>query len=325
MLSAGLHIKKAIKAVLTAQTWDKSVKENLTPTEEDWNTLKEMAVFFNIFRRPTVQSQADEYPTLHNTIPNYLHILRQLNVWQAQDKQPILKLAAKAAYKVIEEYYKEAISSRYSFVAIICDPRYKLKALEFLFNASSGIESTSYKRAKIHFQHTFSQYQKRAIGLAELERQRLENEAIDALGSRSPTPEVKGEEPWRVDPLHGWDDYIATLPVQPIVTNDEVSRWLKEPVIPRDSTPEAQRLYMLSKAWDFPVISQMARDYHAIPATSAPSERVFSIAGNLISKKRTRISSENVRYVLCLRNWGVLDPDNDEDEIIISEDGGKIV
>jgi hypothetical protein len=80
MLSAGLHIKKAIKAVLTAQTWDKSVKENLTPTEEDWNTLKEMAVFFNIFRRPTVQSQADEYPTLHNTIPNYLHILRQLNV-----------------------------------------------------------------------------------------------------------------------------------------------------------------------------------------------------------------------------------------------------
>jgi hypothetical protein len=69
----------------------------------------------------------------------------------------------------------------------------------------------------------------------------------------------------------------------------------------------------------------VALDYHAIPATSAPSERVFSMAGNLISKKRTRISSENVRYVLCLRSWGILDPDNDEDEIIISEDSGKIV
>jgi hypothetical protein len=49
------------------------------------------------------------------------------------------------------------------------------------------------------------------------------------------------------------------------------------------------------------------------------------MAGNLISKKRTRISSENVRYVLCLRSWGILHPDDDEEEIIISEDSGKIV
>lgn len=58
----------------------------------------------------------------------------------------------------------------------------------------------------------------------------------------------------------------------------------------------------------------------AILATLAPSERVFSIAGNLITKKRTRISSENVRYVLCLRNWGILDDADDEEEILIDED-----
>ena len=69
----------------------------------------------------------------------------------------------------------------------------------------------------------------------------------------------------------------------------------------------------------------MARDYYAIPATSAPSKRVFSIAGNLILKKRTRILSENVRYMLYLRSWGILDPNNNKDEIIISEDGGKII
>jgi hypothetical protein len=50
------------------------------------------------------------------------------------------------------------------------------------------------------------------------------------------------------------------------------------------------------------------------------------MAGNLISKKRTRISSENVPYVLFfLKSWGMLDSNDNKDEIIISEDGGKIV
>src|SRR5260370_6198516 len=78
---------------------------------------------------------------------------------------------------------------------------------------------------------------------------------------------------------------------------------------------KGQRVY--AKAFDFPIITTMARDYLSIPATSAPSERAFSLAGNLISKKRGRIASRNVRYVLCLRNWGFLVDDDDEDEIII--------
>ena len=45
----------------------------------------------------------------------------------------------------------------------------------------------------------------------------------------------------------------------------------------------------------------------------------------MISKKRTQISSENVRYVLGLQSWGLLEDNNNKDEIIISEDGGKIV
>ena len=80
MLSIGLHLKKAISAVLVTQEWDKSVRANLTLTNADWATLKEMAKFFDLFRKPTIQSQAEQYPTLHNTIPNYLHIMRQLNV-----------------------------------------------------------------------------------------------------------------------------------------------------------------------------------------------------------------------------------------------------
>ena len=69
---------------------------------------------------------------------------------------------------------------------------------------------------------------------------------------------------------------------------------------------------------------QIARDFLAIPATSAPSERVFSLTDNLISKKRTSITSENVRYVLCLRSWGVLVEPKDKEELFFDENG-KII
>jgi hypothetical protein len=94
-----------------------------------------MERFFNLLYKPIIASQADKYPTLHNTIPDYLHMIRHLNVWQFQDDQKTLQAlqaAAKAAHQVISDYLKKALNSRYSCVALLCDPRYKLNILRFL-------------------------------------------------------------------------------------------------------------------------------------------------------------------------------------------------
>ena len=54
---------------------------------------------------------------------------------------------------------------------------------------------------------------------------------------------------------------------------------------------------------EFPIISDMARDYLTIQATSVPSEQAFSIAGNTISKTRNRLLPETARACLCLKSW----------------------
>ena len=54
MLNAFLKIEKAIRAVLAVQDWDKSVHAKMTPTEDDWSCLKELAIFFQLFSRPIV-------------------------------------------------------------------------------------------------------------------------------------------------------------------------------------------------------------------------------------------------------------------------------
>ena len=280
---------------------------------------------FDIFRRPTVQSQADQYPTLHNTIPNYLHMLRQLNVWQLQIEKPFLKRAASAAHEILDTDYGKSCATRNAFVATICDPRYKLNLYEYMFQAEGGAQAPLYIKGKSHFLHVYNHYatRDRHLRAHDVHAAELEEEEDDDPFADS--PETEGQEEWRTNPMHGYAAHIqqqrqiAILPLQAIT--NEALRWLAEPILDPKSSPERVQACMAGKAIDYPIITQMARDYRAIPATSAPSERVFSCAGNLISKKRGKISSENVRYVLCLRGWGLLEEADDEEVIAIDDDG----
>jgi len=52
-----------------------------------------------------------------------------------------------------------------------------------------------------------------------------------------------------------------------------------------------------------PRLSQMARDYLAIPATSVPSEQSFSMGKNLITDKRNRLAGKTIRFCMCLKSW----------------------
>ena len=54
------------------------------------------------------------------------------------------------------------------------------------------------------------------------------------------------------------------------------------------------------KAAKYPIISQLARKLLAIPASSTPSERVFSAAGNIVTKKRSCLSADHVDALVTL-------------------------
>lgn len=49
-------------------------------------------------------------------------------------------------------------------------------------------------------------------------------------------------------------------------------------------------------------LAEVALEYAGIPATSAPSERVFSTAGNTITKKRTNLQPETVEAIVMLHH-----------------------
>ena len=79
----------------------------------------------------------------------------------------------------------------------------------------------------------------------------------------------------------------------------ELDTYFRLPTPGTDSDPlQWWRLYKK----DLQKLSSTARKYLSIPATSVPSERIFSVAGNIVSAKRNRLSPENVNKLVFLNH-----------------------
>ena len=62
-----------------------------------------------------------------------------------------------------------------------------------------------------------------------------------------------------------------------------------------------------SQASNFPILSELAKKYLAIPATSAASERLFSDAGNVMTVRRTNLLPSTFEHLIfCKRNWHII-------------------
>ena len=89
MLRLFLYLKPTIQAIQATQTNDKSLK-CLNLSNNDWDTLEEIQKFFEVFKEATICMQADKYPTLHQTVPFYVHLMRELKTFTTNKSQPLL-------------------------------------------------------------------------------------------------------------------------------------------------------------------------------------------------------------------------------------------
>ena len=57
------------------------------------------------------------------------------------------------------------------------------------------------------------------------------------------------------------------------------------------------------KQVDLPLLSTLAKSYLSIPATSVPSERVFSTAGGIVTAKRSLLHPDHVDQLIFLKKY----------------------
>ena len=80
--------------------------------------------------------------------------------------------------------------------------------------------------------------------------------------------------------------------------NNEVTTYLEQPCEPEDSDPLC---YWQKHATQFPRLSQLACNYLAMPASSAPVERLFSVAGKVFKPERCCLSDARFEQLMMIR------------------------
>jgi hypothetical protein len=294
MLTHALDMEPAIVAICASQQMDPSMREIII-TASEWQILRSLELFFKIFKEAAEQVQGDNYPTLNYCIPYYLRLMDKLKKMRDSTgyKSPIGE-ACFAAYEKLNQYYSLATNQRHSHstIATICDPRFNFDVFDRYL--SDG-DTRPKDRALAQWRACYNKYKAREtdIHVAKV-MARIEAE------TEASTQDTK-------DPKS--DDEMYTRR-GPKVLEFEWQWWFSEEGYDRNGDILK---FWAAKQFEYPIIACMARDHLAIPASSAASERIFSIGGDIITKKRNRLTPSTVRYLLCLRDWGIVHDEEGEE------------
>lgn len=255
---------------------------------DQWSLLEELKKALEPFEQATVFLSGEAYFTV-SVLPPVVKGL-QKSTQTAFESAPIATFQTAAAAEIasrwkIETTYDEDGNNVFILAAAL-DPRFR--KLKFL-------STDDILKVKIKFQ------------TLALEARRVQvREEPEEDDSPSGQPDHSRQKPKSVlDTLLGTDEEEELEDEDPgqdqreDAVRNELLVYFGEKPIPKDKNPLQ---WWKENETKFPALAVVAKSYLAASATSTPSERLFSAAGTMVSKKRASLTKEHVDMLTFLHS-----------------------
>jgi hypothetical protein len=260
------------------------------PDAYDWRTARRILCFLKLFEKVTTRLSA----SLHVTSSIVFHdimLMRAKLIEIVGGEDQILPSMANHMKLKFQKYWEEEGNLNYLlFIAVILDPRYKLEYLKFCLDILYGLDEGKELAEKIEsaLDELFSSYAKTV------------NTSSSNIGSKqgpihiSVDDEIE-ENPW--DMLASqFEQHMEEIESGP--TDSEIIRYLAEKREKRTKEFDILK-YWKTSSNKYPVLSLLAKDVLAIPASTVPSESAFSTGGRIIDPLRCSLSTSTVEALIC--------------------------
>ena len=253
----------------------------LSPAE--WDQAANIMSLLQPLSEATHMLCASSYPTLNMALPIYIVLLKTLRrVQHGLYDQAQLIQPATNIIKKIEGYFVSALRKPIYICAMILDPTIKA-------NFWKKNESFMVEYYQMPLDQIIKTFQEMAACFEDKSNSSEKSKTTPTIARKtsSKTPELFSSELY--EPMTVLD-----------LVSAEINQYLKEDPEPQDTQPLG---YWATRQTIYPILSQMARHFLSIPATSAASERVFSKGRRIVSWQRSSLQPESIEKLLCLKEW----------------------
>jgi len=235
-------------------------------SEDDWKFCRELVTLLEPFKAMTEISCVHKYVSLSAIWPMMMEIKRTKLNPSPTDHEQIKQLKNQLAMS-IQQRWNANKQNTDAILASLLDPRFKR-----LQHLDSDLKKAANERLK-----------KLASKIEIMEEGNLEQPV-----------KKKTKLETNLECIFGAEKTKKQTEVE-----EELKEYFTFPEISKSADP---LVWWKTHAEQFPRLSMLAKSYLAIPATSAASERVWSIAGDTISDKRAALGDSTLDALLFIHD-----------------------
>ncbi|XP_038673793.1 E3 SUMO-protein ligase ZBED1-like [Scyliorhinus canicula] len=276
----------AIAAVL----FEDSMNYHLMPEASEWSTIDGLVELLQPFQQATEMMGRSKYPIISLVKP-LLHVLLNSTLKVDDSDSQMLSAVKETIAKELSEMYRLSPELElFLHSATFLDPRYK--KVPFLSAAQQKqVENKILEEATALLEKGNEGFTRAEGGFA-LEEPPLKKRAVSvqpySTGSINfMLAEIFGQAGSSDEGQDGWHTQVV----------EELNNFKSQKVLELGEDP---LIWWSDRVALFPTLSKLLQKYWCIPATSIPSQRLFSAAGNLVNAKRNQLAPAEVDRLLFL-------------------------
>ncbi|KAL3824514.1 hypothetical protein ACJIZ3_020543 [Penstemon smallii] len=258
------------------------------PSTEDWKQIETLCSYLKPLYETANLLTTATTPTTNTFFHEAWKIQLELARVAASEDQFISTLT-KSMQENFDKYWKSVCFIL--AIAVVMDPRFKMKLVQFSFSKIYGEEGDSYvKVVNDGIHELFLEYEAQPLPLTPA----YAEEANGTIVKLEADSQDNGPG------LSDFDAFMKETTSQ--LSKSELDQYLEESLLPRVQEFDVLSWWKLNRM-KYPTLSKMARDILSIPVCTVPASSVFDTVRKEMDSYRCSLRPETVEALICAKDW----------------------